>query len=139
MVWARKPRSKKPENLDNKIISALRNVFRWCDLKKEALRLARDPKKWGHSICAKCGGSFNTKLVAIDHHDPVVGPDGFIDWNTYVKRLFCEPGNLKCLCDTCHSVKTKEENAARALVRRETKKLLKPAKAKKPKKDTDLL
>jgi hypothetical protein len=52
---------------------------------------------------------------AVDHIQPVVGPEGFIDWNTFHKRLWCDKSNLQRLCKTCHDEKTNKERFERTL------------------------
>ena len=64
-----------------------------------------------HHECANCGGHFPASHVAVDHIDPVVNPNlGFVDWDTMIKRMFCESEGLQVLCkDLCHAAKTSEE------------------------------
>jgi len=67
-----------------------------------------------HYKCAECGGDFTSTDVQIDHIKPVVDPvKGFVNWDTFIERLFCEEKNLQVLCKKCHAVKTKEEKAKR--------------------------
>jgi hypothetical protein len=51
----------------------------------------------------------------VDHVLPVVDPiEGFKDWDTFIKRLFCSKENLQVLCSACHTKKTKEEREVRS-------------------------
>lgn len=52
---------------------------------------------------------------AIDHIEPVIGDEGFIDWNTFHARLWCPKSNLQRICKPCHKVKTNEERFQRTL------------------------
>jgi hypothetical protein len=55
-----------------------------------------------------------------DHILPVIEPKrGFIDWNTYIERLF--NGKLQALCGKCHAVKSNAEAKERAKARKERK------------------
>lgn len=75
--------------------------------------------------CAKCKRFFegSTAKVAVDHINPVVEPKtGWVDFNTYIDRLYCDYSNLQVLCNysglldgvkSCHSQKSKEENKIR--------------------------
>ena len=46
----------------------------------------------------------------IDHINPVIDPRvGFLNWDTVIKRLFCEADGLQVLCHECHKQKTKDE------------------------------
>ena len=58
-----------------------------------------------------------------DHIDPIVSVEtGFVDWNTYIDRMFCPKENWQVLCKECHDIKTKEESALRKKYRHERKK-----------------
>lgn len=100
------------------IIAVLRNGSRRWPPKYETLNEAKTEKKINpktkrlaqHFRCASCNKDFPQKDVQVDHIQPVVDPyKGFKDWNTFVKRLFCEKSNLQVLCKACHHLKTQEE------------------------------
>ncbi len=56
--------------------------------------------------------------IAVDHIDPVIDEErGFIDWNTFHDRLFCEKKNLQRICKTCHQVKTNAERMKRNTIK----------------------
>lgn len=86
-------------------------------MKKEA-RLER-----GKYRCAACNKAVGpTKVVKgkrvknifVDHIEPVVSTkEGFVDWNTYIDRLFCEKDNLQLLCKSCHDKKSQREREER--------------------------
>ena len=64
------------------------------------------------------------KNAVVDHIQPVIDPAvGFVDWDEYITRLFCEGGNLQVLCHSCHTIKTNEERA-QAKERRSKEKLI---------------
>jgi hypothetical protein len=88
--------------------------------------LAKKPKVEYH--CAECDGWYPSTGVAVDHIDPVIPIDGsFVDWNTFVDRLFCSTTNLQLICSykkkyftqfgkpSCHYVKTQFERTSRDL------------------------
>ena len=104
------------------VVSALRAASRrwpvkWAVMKgalvgkttnKETGKLAQ------HYKCAKCKANFPAANVVVDHIDPVVDTMvGFVDWNTYVERMFCEADGLQVLCKPCHSDKTARERKER--------------------------
>ena len=102
-----------------------RSMTRW-EPKQDALRESyigqRTNKHTGrqakHFLCASCGGFFVARDVQVDHIEPVVDPEvGFVDWETFIDRLFCEKENLQVLCKPCHKEKTLEERK----IRKETK------------------
>ena len=50
----------------------------------------------------------------VDHINPVVDPDvGFVSWDVFIDRLFCERANLQAICIPCHKIKSKEEKKKR--------------------------
>lgn len=62
------------------------------------------------SVCHKWKRSMKGSKVAIDHIDPVIEPNiGFVDLNTYFKRLWCDRSNLQKICGECHRKKTNAE------------------------------
>lgn len=78
-------------------------------------RVKRDARiSRGKYRCNHCEAVFGPKEIDVDHIDPVVDPQtGFVDWNTYIERLFVEEEGLQVLCKECHTTKTVEENRVR--------------------------
>lgn len=67
-----------------------------------------------HYQCAMCKNEFTSKDIVVDHLEPVVHPEeGFISWDVYIKRLYCDISNLQAICLGCHKVKSTEENKQR--------------------------
>jgi 5-methylcytosine-specific restriction endonuclease McrA len=104
------------------VISALRTATRRWPPKFKALKAAYVGRKTNkktnkmamHYACASCAIHFVAKDVQVDHIFPVVNPKtGFVDWETYISRLFCEKENLQVLCKPCHSEKTALEKLQR--------------------------
>ena len=108
------------------LISGLRRMTMRYPPRNEALRAAKTEKKINektgrlaqHYRCAICLGEFPAKGVCIDHVQSVVDPNGsFVDWNTYIERMFCPVENLQVLCNngenSCHHKKTKQERKDR--------------------------
>lgn len=102
------------------IVSVLRAGTRRYPPKFLTLNEAKTEKKINpktgrqaqYYACAKCKEDFPAKQVQVDHKKPVVDPKvGFVDWNTYIERMFCEKKNFQILCLECHKAKTKKENA----------------------------
>ena len=104
------------------IISILRAGSRKWPQKYEALKRALigkrlDPKTGKMSNrykCAACSNLFKADQVQVDHIYPVVDvKDGFVDWNTYIDRMYPEAERFQILCSECHSVKTQNERKMR--------------------------
>ncbi|MDA9550222.1 HNH endonuclease [bacterium] len=111
------------------IISALRGAHSKWGVKADVKKSAR--VSTGKYLCACCGTvgpatlppdkgqSRRKNNAAVDHIDPVVCPkDGFIDWNTYINRMFLEEDGYQVLCWACHGVKTRDERELRTLNRK---------------------
>lgn len=116
-----------------KVISALRRIFRTYPAYQEVLRRCKNywfyPCKNGNERmrvnfkCESCGDKVDRNKFAVDHTSPVLDPTtGFVDYNTFVSRLFCPVTNLTGMCKKCHDKKSKAENAQRRLTRKENKK-----------------
>lgn len=101
------------------VISLLRRGTMRFPPRNEALRAAKTEKKINektgrmaqHYACAICKSEFPAKGVVVDHIEPCVSTiDGFIDWNTYIERMFCPIENFQVACENCHTnIKTKLE------------------------------
>ncbi len=104
------------------VTSALRAASRRWPPKYKALKEAfvgrKTNKKTGklamHYKCAKCKKHFVAADVQVDHVLPVVDPKvGFVSWDDFINRIFCEIENLQVMCKPCHKVKTELEKAER--------------------------
>lgn len=135
-----KKKKKKPKyNVNSNIRSAIRRVFsrspfvraKIQEVRRERPRYKKDgtlaKRPHVEYQCAECQRWFKSTEIAVDHIDPVISlEDGFVDWNTFVDRLFCEPDNLQVVCSyllknkdkhggipSCHHRKTQEERKLR--------------------------
>jgi 5-methylcytosine-specific restriction endonuclease McrA len=111
-----------PSRYKQFITSALRAAFRKWPPKFEVLKKAATERRLNpltrkmamHYLCAECQGEFPLKHVQVDHKKPVVDPKaGFVDWDTFIDRLYCEAKSLQVLCKPCHSLKSKKERKLR--------------------------
>ena len=114
----------KKYNANSAIRSALRRTFSRSPLVREVMHLVRRERDWFKKDgtkatkprvefqCYQCNEWYMGKDIQVDHKNPVVDPDvGFINFDTYIDRLFCQKENLSVLCKTCHKVKTDSEKA----------------------------
>lgn len=101
------------------LVQKLRRLSYQWPPRKEAKRAARVSR--GKYKCAICEGEeFGPKQIVMDHIEPVIDPEeGFIDFNIYLKRLFCKKELFQVLCKSCHTSKTYLENEIRKQVRNE--------------------
>jgi len=133
-------KKKKPKyNENSQIRSAVRRTFSRSPLVQGVLLAARSEhdkynkdgrmskKKAVRYTCAECGKLFMKKHASVDHISPVVClSEGFIDWNTFITRLFCSKENLQVLCSykikdihlfndtlSCHHIKSQKERELR--------------------------
>ena len=100
------------------VTSTLRAGSRKWPPKYETLNAAKTEKEINkatkrlaqHYLCAMCEQEYTQKDVQVDHIKPVIDPKkGFVSWDTYIDRMFCEGKNLQVLCKVCHAEKTKLE------------------------------
>ena len=112
-------KKKKEWALNYALFSALRRVFMRSPYSSDAFNKVKRTATKGKQkrvffTCASCGVEAIRKDVCVDHVAPVVDPKvGFVDWITYIARLFCGPDNLQILCKKCHKIKTLQENKER--------------------------
>ena len=118
-----KPSSWTDGRLQGFIIGVLRAGHKRWPFKYEVKNEAKTEKKVNPAsgrvaqfyTCAECQGEFTNKEVEVDHIQPVVDPKvGFVDWDTYISRLFSPKDNYQLLCHTCHKAKTNKEKKAKA-------------------------
>lgn len=104
------------------VTGALRTATRRWPPKYKALKEAftgrqvnsKTGKLAMHYRCAGCSSEFVSGDVQVDHKKPAVDPTkGFVSWDVYVDRLYCEASNLQVLCKPCHAEKTAEEKKLR--------------------------
>lgn len=63
-----------------------------------------------HSVCDGCGAVVPETTSVVDHSHPVIDPHvGFVSWDIYIARMFCEEEGFQILCKPCHDTKTKQE------------------------------
>jgi len=107
-------------NVKPLVISSLRSTsIRWGP-RNEALKLAR--KERGIYCCEECKEEFKRKEIVIDHTDPVIDPSiGWVNWDTFINRLFCPVENFQALCRSCHSIKSDIEADLRKFHKRYVK------------------
>ncbi len=87
---------------------ALKEAFVGRQVNKKTNKLAM------HYRCAACDNEFVSNDVQVDHISPAVDPaKGFVSWDVYVDRLFCETSNLQVMCKPCHAEKTAAEKKLR--------------------------
>lgn len=125
MIWGLSILAKEwtDARLKSFIISGLRAASRRYPPKYETLNEAKTEKKINeatgrlaqHYRCNVCKAEFPASQIQVDHKKPVVDPKkGFVDWNTFIERMFCDKKNLQALCKECHTLKTnKEKNASK--------------------------
>jgi len=67
-----------------------------------------------HYKCSACKKLFVAVDVQVDHIKPVVDPKkGFVSWDDFINRIFCEIENLQVLCKADHKIKTDQEKLER--------------------------
>lgn len=94
--------------------SAVRKVWQWSIVRREALAKARLSK--GIYRCNSCEREdVRAQEIKVDHIEPFAplhGLKNLADWGDALVRLF-DPDNHQALCESCHDIKTQIENLAR--------------------------
>lgn len=110
------------------VMGAIRRVFSRSELRRKALELSiveyRDEgrkrvTKW--SRCPECLGYIPTYLMQVDHVLPIIHLEETLEglnWDLVIDRVWCEISNLRAICKTCHSIKTKAENKERRMFKK---------------------
>lgn len=126
-------RKKKRKTLQQLIIPKLRDLSRYWYEKKDARDAAKERVQVGVFLngkakfknmyrCNSCNELFDQPDTHMDHKIPVISiEDGFVDWNTYIERLFTTQDNYQLLCTGCHQIKTTFENELRKEHRKKKK------------------
>lgn len=105
-------KAERPFNFRTWLITGLRRMHYRFRPRSEALKEARVFR--GRYACALCKQIVGRKEIQIDHIEPVVDTtQGFVSWDEYIPRMFCEKKGYQVLCKPCHKGKTKEENMKR--------------------------
>lgn len=116
-------------NQEAAIRGALRRTFSRSPVIREVLfKVRREVPKYNQDgarskkdavqyRCNVCGNYVGSTKVSVDHINPVVSvSEGFVDFNTFIERLFCDATNLQVICDDCHNTKTQAERISRLLL-----------------------
>lgn len=110
------------------VVSALRAASRRWPVKYDVIKAAYVGRKVNeatgkmamHYRCASCNGVFPSANIAVDHIEPVVATqEGFVSWDVFIERLFCEAEGLQVVCKPCHAEKTANERKERVNARRD--------------------
>ncbi len=120
--------------MDKEDIKFIRNELRQISIRwrgrSECLRRARKKvfqrtSKEGEKIFKlywQCNICKNWRRNAGDMEvDHIVEIGTFVDWNSYMEKLFCGQENLQAVCSNCHMKKTKAYNSAQTLWTRKKK------------------
>ena len=117
-VNVKKQRGK--QNLKTFITGELRrSSFRWR-ARTEAMQNARVER--GKYLCNECKEVFGPKEIILDHIEPVIDPkEGFVDWNSFISRLFVPAEGFQILCKQCSDNKTLIEDQMREYYKKKNK------------------
>lgn len=104
-------RKPKQYNLFNKIRVALRDVYRYSPMRKEAIKLAVEHKENGEPFfyCPICEKTWPIQMADVDHEPPLGPMDTWDSSQTtsvavWTYRLF--HSDVQVICKLCHKRKT---------------------------------
>lgn len=120
----KKTRTKKDPSLKY-MIAAARKIWRWTPERRQVLARAKVGKGWKCEICEtvgfvgkktfKNGKTRKVMPVQVDHIVPIgQEPFAWLEFGSWLSRLFCALTNLQCICRACHQLKTNKERAVTA-------------------------
>lgn len=72
--------------------------------------------------CAICLQIFGRKEIQVDHKSPVTPITGWVSFDDFIDRLYCEEQDLQVLCKPHHKIKSQAENQIRKFHRDAKKK-----------------
>ncbi len=118
---------------DEKLIkNAIRRVFSRSELRKAVILASALPdhtdetrkrvKNWCR--CNVCKTPTPRSYMECDHIEPVVPVTKSlkeIPIMTLIDNVWCHKNNLQAICETCHDIKSKAENAERRRIKKEKK------------------
>lgn len=114
-------KDKKIFDLKRFLIPILRRKSLFYPERARAINLSKIER--GFYRCKACEGAFSRKQIHVDHKQSVISvKDAWIDWNTYIERLFVPAEQMQVLCINCHSAKTQIENQIRSVNKKKDKK-----------------
>jgi len=113
--------TKEEKHLRSWLIQKLRRISYQWPARKAALKAARVSRgKYECVMCKEAGveALYGPKDINVDHVEPVVSvEDGWVNYDTYINRLFCSDSNFQILCKPCHEIKSYLENDIRRQIR----------------------
>lgn len=105
------PSTKRPFDFNKWIISVLK--YKWNRSPQREGALVQALRPYGKYECAKCQKWRIKDEIEVDHIEPVIPVTGWRGFDVSIPRLFCPKEGLQILCLSCHSAKSKSENAER--------------------------
>lgn len=90
------------------VISYIKGALRrtWGRSKQRKFALYNAKVEYGKYRCAGCGKIYRRREIEVDH---IVAVGKFVDFDTYIEKLFCDSDKLAVLCKNCHKKKTRKD------------------------------
>lgn len=105
---------KKQYNLFNKIRAALRDIYRYSPMRKDAIKKASIVTDlWSNGFkCPICLKEWPIQMADIDH-EPALGKlKSFEELKTWAENLYFGP--VQVICKICHKAKTAKQRKKKA-------------------------
>lgn len=101
----------KTYNIFSKIVAALRKVFRYSPMRKQALAAVVISN--GYFKCPLCKTAWPLQMADVDHEPPLgPQPKSFPELADWAYRLFYGP--VQVICKICHKAKTARQRRKKA-------------------------
>lgn len=109
----------KNKKLKARMQTVLRRAWLRDKARSEAMAVARIER--GRYECSICKNIVGSKEIDIDHINPVVPLTGWVNFDNFIERLFCDKSELRVLCKECHRKITKLQSDERVAIRKQNK------------------
>lgn len=98
-------------NLYGRIVAALRKVYRYSQMRKQALAAVVISN--GYFKCPICKTAWPLQMADVDHEPPLgAQPKSFEELANWAQRLFY--GHVQVICKLCHKKKTATQRRKKA-------------------------
>lgn len=104
-----KRKKAKKFNPKTRVMSAMRKIWQWSPMRRDAIKRAKVDKDTYR--CERCKRL--CVKINVDHDPPVILLTGFDSWDGVFNRMFVPADKLKILCVPCHDSITTHQREIR--------------------------
>ena len=107
-------KQKKQFNVFGKIRTALRGIYRYSPMRREAVKAAtqKDPEQGSFFVCPLCKKQWPVQMIDVDHQPQCGSLQKWEDLTQFAVQLF--EGPVRVICKICHKKVTKTQRTKKA-------------------------